>query len=418
MDDALPAAPVEDHRFPCPACGSDMRFDPASQGLRCDHCGNAEPLPPPGREARALALREIDLRDGLAPVAAAPATIAETTRVVACPNCGARTEMEAGVTAATCPYCDTPVVAADAAPDRHIKPAALLPFLLTERDAREAMKKWIRGLWFAPNALRKYARNVRPMQGVYAPHWTFDADTTTRYTGQRGVHRTETYRTSDGKTATRTRTDWYPARGTVRVRFDDVLVPATTSLPEHLRDGLEPWELKRLDPYRPAALAGFRGEAYTVPLPDAHGQAQMRMQPGIDSAIRRDIGGDAQRIASKDTAYRDETFKHVLLPLWIAAYRYGGKSWRFVVNGQSGKVRGERPYSPWKIAFAVILGLIAALAAFYLYDMAQNGGATFRQFGGGGAPAIRPAPAPTGSPLGDPGGAGGGPLGLPTVTFD
>lgn len=400
MDDLpLPPTPIEDHRFPCPACGGDMRFDPAAQALTCDHCGNAEALPPPDPAARAMAMREIDLADGMAPGGTAPEAAVETTRVVACPNCGARTEMEAEVTAATCPYCDTPVVAADAAPDRHIKPAALLPFLLTEKDARDAMRRWLRGLWFAPNALQKYARNTRPMQGVYAPHWTFDADTTTRYTGQRGVHRTERYRTANGKTATRIRTDWYPARGTVRVRFDDVLVPASTSLPEHLREGLHPWELKRLDPYRPAALAGFRAEAYTIDVKEGWSGAMIRMQPGIDAAIRRDIGGDAQRISSRDTRYGDETFKHVLLPLWIAAYRYGGRSWRFVVNGQSGTVRGERPWSKWKIAFAVVCALILGGIALYAYDASQTGGTFFGQLGGGADPSLAgAAQATTGPP--------------------
>jgi hypothetical protein len=29
-----------------------------------------------------------------------------------------------------------------------------------------------------------------------------------------------------------------------------------------------------------------------------------------------------------------------------------------VINGRTGQVQGERPYSYWKIAFVVILGLI------------------------------------------------------------
>ena len=75
----------------------------------------------------------------------------------------------------------------------------------------------------------------------------------------------------------------------------------------------------------------------------------------IRSDVRRDIGGDEQRIAAIDTDWSDETFKHILLPVWMAAYKYNGKSYRFLVNGQTGEVQGERPWSVWKIAFAVIL---------------------------------------------------------------
>ena len=58
------------------------------------------------------------------------------------------------------------------------------------------------------------------------------------------------------------------------------------------------------------------------------------------------------------------------LPVWMAAYKYRGKTYRFVVNGQTGRVQGERPYSAWKIAAAVILGLILAGAIGFV--MAQN----------------------------------------------
>jgi hypothetical protein len=88
----------------------------------------------------------------------------------------------------------------------------------------------------------------------------------------------------------------------------------------------------------------------------------------IRSDVRRDIGGDEQRISDIDTSWTDETFKHILLPVWMAAYKYNGKSYRFVVNGQTGEVQGERPWSIWKIAFAVILVLALVTGAVYLAD--------------------------------------------------
>ena len=364
-----------------------MRFDPEAGALACPHCGNARPLPPPDPAARALALREIGLREGLA-LGAGPwggrlaSAQVEETRVRQCPNCGARTETEPGVTAGTCPFCDTPLVG-ETSPDRHVKPAAMLPFALTEARAKAAMRDWLGSLWFAPNGLKAYARAGRRMSGVYVPHWTFDARTDTRYTGARGITRIETYRTGDGKTATRARTDWYPARGRVRVAFDDVLVLGATSLPEAMTDAIQPWDLRALAPYAPAMVAGFRAEAYTVDLPDAWGRAQVKMRAEIEAAVRRDIGGDQQRITSLDTATSGETFKHVLLPIWVAAYKYAGRSFRFVVNARSGAVSGERPYSKWKIALAVLAALIAAAVAAYVYDASDG------RFGdAGGAPVI------------------------------
>ena len=76
--------------------------------------------------------------------------------------------------------------------------------------------------------------------------------------------------------------------------------------------------------------------------------------------VRFDIGGDEQRTHEVDTAVSDVTFKHILLPVWLAAYKYRGKSYRFVMNGLTGRVPGERPYLFWEIFFAVVFGLLIA----------------------------------------------------------
>jgi hypothetical protein len=121
-------------------------------------------------------------------------------------------------------------------------------------------------------------------------------------------------------------------------------------------------------PYGPEYLAGFQAEGYTVGLADGHQTARERMAAVILQDVRQDIGGDEQRVDDVDTSWSDETFKHILLPIWTAAYKYNGKSYRFLVNGQTGEVQGERPWSAWKIAFAVLLALILAFGAAYLYD--------------------------------------------------
>ena len=364
-----------------------MRFDPEARAMRCDHCGNMELLPPPDPGARALALREIDIREGLAEDLRdlEPGQV-EETQVSQCPNCGARTELDEAVRAARCPFCDTPLVR-ETATDRHIKPAALLPFAWTEARAKDAMRDWLGSLWFAPNGLTRYARAGRAMSGVYVPYWTFDARSDTSYAGMRGDNYTVRERAIvDGKPTTVTRIEirWRHASGRVRLSFDDVLVPAAASLPREMVEGLEPWDLRELEPYRPAMIAGFGAEAYTVGLKEGLAAAKERMQQVIAGAVRRDIGGDHQRITDMRTQLGDTTFKHVLLPLWVAAYRYGGRSYRFVVNARTGKVQGERPYSKVKIALAVIAGLILAVLAASLYAASQGGGYSFGALGAPG----------------------------------
>ena len=370
MSEDTLTAPVEEHRFPCDQCGADFRFDPSQSRLLCDHCGNASDIEGVGPWGN-TGIREIDFNAAVSD--RLPEQEMEETRISQCPNCAAQVEFDPGIHAAECPFCATPVVA-DTGRNRHIKPKGLLPFALDEPHARDAMTDWLGGLWFAPNGLQDYARKGRKMTGIYVPYWTFDAKTRSSYQGERGTVYYETRRvTRNGKTETVrvAKVRWRPASGRVARFFDDVLVLASRSLPKSYTDRLGPWDLSAMEPYHPEFLAGFRAEAYTVELQDGFAEARAYMDRVITRDVKFDIGGDRQRVHRVDTDVSDVTFKHVLLPVWLAAYKYRGQSYRFVVNGRTGAVQGERPYSAWKIAFAVSVGLLIAAGVGYFAAMTQ-----------------------------------------------
>ena len=374
---------TQDHRFPCPQCGADLRFSPGEGMLVCDHCGHAEPLTATRRPTRPI--RELDLRHGLE--AALPDTEMEVIRTSRCPNCGAEVAFDPAVHSTECPFCATPVVT-ETGESRHIKPRGLAPFEIRESEARSAMTRWLGGLWFAPTGLRDYARKGRALQGVYVPYWTFDANTRSTYSGQRGTiyHEAQPVQLRDREGRVRTemrqvvRIRWTPVSGRVARVFDDVLVLAARSLPKAQTDALLPWDLTRLVPFQPEFLAGFRAEGYTVSLDEGMTEARAYMDRMIERDVRFDIGGDRQDIRRIDTEVSDVTFKHILLPVWTAAYRFRGKSYRFVVNGQTGKVQGERPWSVWKVALAVILGLGLAATAVFVLQLADRQGYIDLQF--------------------------------------
>ena len=362
----------DDQHFPCAQCGSDLRYAPGQTQLTCDHCGHAQAIPQASDASLSRALGELDLQRALADDL--PLDASTDIRTSTCPSCNAQVEFQGTDFATECPFCATPVVV-DTGSQRHIKPQALIPFALTEDQARGAMVAWMGGLWFAPNTLLEYARKGRALNGIYVPFWTFDSETSSRYRGARGTHHSETRtRTvmvngkSEQRSETVTRTDWTPVSGHVARDFDDVLVMGSASLPERLGNDLTPWDLAALVPYSPDYLAGFRAEGYTIALPAAHESARTTMSREIEGDARRDIGGDAQRVDSVDTDWSAETFKHILLPVWMAAYRYNDKSYRFVVNGQTGEVQGERPYSVLKIALTVLFVATLILTAIYLND--------------------------------------------------
>jgi hypothetical protein len=220
--------------------------------------------------------------------------------------------------------------------------------------------------------LKKYAYQKEKLRGMYLPYWTYDSNTTTSYTGQRGDNYEvqEQYTNDKGESSTRTVTKirWSHRSGTVHNSFDDVLVVASNSLPKKHTYNLEPWDLNSLVPFDQKFLAGFKAESYGIDVQQGFETAKDIMQDEIDTTIRSDIGGDHQQITTKNTNYKDIKFKHILLPIWLSAYRYNNKVYRFMINGRTGEVQGERPYSWIKITLAVIFGLAVIAVVYYLVN--------------------------------------------------
>lgn len=337
----------------CGGCGADLQYKPGSTNLHCQYCGAENEI-----EIEDVTIEENDYLATLHKTGGGAPT--QEINIVKCGGCSAETEFEPNVSADSCPYCGAPLVITSAHCEKVIRAESLLPFDIDDKVAYDTFRKWLNKLWFAPNGLKKYATQKELFVGMYMPYWTYDADTSTDYTGRRGDNYTETYTVNvNGQTQTRTRvkTNWRPAAGNVYVQFDDTLVRASNSLPTKLLHAIEPFDLQNLVPYNDKFITGFRTEKYQIGLEEGFELAKKRMKPRIETAIRRDIGGDQQRIHTMNTTYDNITFKHVLLPIWISSYMYEQKTYRFIINARTGKVQGERPYSVIKIVMAILGGL-------------------------------------------------------------
>ncbi|MGE0076724.1 MAG: hypothetical protein AB7S48_02590 [Bacteroidales bacterium] len=353
--------------FACTSCGADLKYKPGTDYLTCEYCGANNEIPHIDED-----IKELDFYEFLSKKLESEDTTVE--RFVKCESCGASSTIDPNVTSVLCPYCSTPLVAEQAHDEKVIQPKSLLPFKLDKNEAKGEFKKWINKLWFAPNDLKKAALNFDHFKGVYIPYWTFDTDTYTKYIGQRGEYYyvTETYTTTEnGKSVTKTREvqkiRWYPASGSVQLFFDDILTVATKSLPQKYIYNLEPWDLENLIPFDKSYLSGFITEKYQIELEEGFEIAKGIAEPEISRMVCRDIGGDQQRIISMKTNYDNVTFKHLLLPVFVSAYKFKGKLYQFLVNGRTGEVQGQRPYSWIKIALTVIaVALIITLTVLVI----------------------------------------------------
>lgn len=351
------------NRFLCQNCGANMVFDPKYGQLFCPYCQNTKAVETTGT------VDERSYEDFIRQGAANLQPMAQNAMQVGCSSCGAIVNFTPPETATQCDFCGAKIVAQPKSADPLVAPEGVLPFSVTPQTANSNYKTWLSSLWFAPSALKTMAQAGK-MSSIYIPYWTYDANTYSRYTGERGEHyyTTETYyENGEQKQRQVQKTAWYSASGSVSRNFDDVCVPATQSLPEKYINNLEPWDLQELKPYEPAYLSGHKAQTYQIALDQGFELFKSRVAGVINSDVRADIGGDEQRIYNVETQYSRITFKHLLLPIYAGAYQFNSKVFQIVVNGRTGEVQGERPYSWLKIGCLVfiILFIIILIAIIF-----------------------------------------------------
>ena len=358
------------HAFPCKSCGNRMIFSPADAALLCPYCKNTEEIVSDVVEAAEY------LYDPQADTATAPNWDAEGDVVNVCTACGAEVVTDGDDMTVTCPFCGNHYVSEPHPSLPILRPETLVPHKLSREEADRRFALWVKRRYFAPRAFRKSSHKTE-MQGVYLPYFTYDTDLYTRYAGQGGRYRTVTYTVRvNGKTETRTKTvtDWYPVAGTRQEYFDDTPFCASSHVDEKLLTKIGPFSTKNLNVYNPAYLAGFFAERYTIGLADGYRRVLPVIKERMQENIKSSLGYDTSRGMSYDHNTQRVCFKHILLPVWLSSYRYAGKVYSFMVNGESGKVAGKAPLSVWKVLFASIAALAALAAIFWLIVTFGEGG--------------------------------------------
>jgi len=356
--------------FPCPGCGNQMLFVPGSDHLKCSHCGNEKQVDRQKAESveHELVFSEDEATNNT--------DWGPEQHSITCRSCTGVMLVPASQTATVCAFCGSPNVLPQG-DSRTIRPESVIPFLVSRDQAVAAFNDWKSRRWFVPEKF-KNGTVTSALTGIYVPYWTFDASSYAAYTAQVGYYkyRTETRtRVVDGKVETYTEnvryTDWYPTSGDCSLRFDDVLIPASDQFDLELLWKLGDFDLGKLVPYAPDYLSGFVAQRYTATLQVGWSVARERMNSRLEEEIKRKIGGDEISNLSMDVRYADQTYKHILLPVWNATYRYNGELFRFMVNGQTASVTGRVPRSEWKILGFVLCWLFLAIFIFILFQQSS-----------------------------------------------
>ena len=351
----------------CPNCGAPLRFDPTSGKLACEHCRSLVDF----EQSNDVKERDfVEMRDF---------TPWRDDEVAAyrCANCGATSVLSRTALATSCPFCGSPVVLDEKATGL-VRPDSLVPFELSVKDAVAQLTAWKKRKFFAPNKFRKHTRE-KSIKGVFVPVWTFDADTTSFYSGRLGKHKTRTVR-RNGKTYTETYTEWFHVSGDIDVIFDDVMIAGSNNVEDKYFN-----EVKRIDKskyvvYSDEYLAGYIADNYTVEPTQAYRTAKQIMDSAIRDRIVRLYNADVVGTLNVKTTETSKSFKYMLFPVYVATTKFNGKVYNQYVAGfwsdrarQKACVSGKFPKSPWKILLAVLIGVAAAVGLFFLLRYALQG---------------------------------------------
>lgn len=347
----------------CPSCGASVEFNPEKGLLSCPYCGYEVEIAKPEAEEQQSA-RELDFDSAKE---RKNFDWGVDKKVIICDECAAETIYDALQVADTCPYCGSHQVMEASTIDT-LAPNGVCTFDVTAKQAGENFHQWIKGKIFTPRAA-KISAKPDSFQGVYLPYWTFDTNTMSHYNARYGKNRT--VRDSEGNT--RIETDWYTTSGVYQEFFDDELVSATKRYDREMMRKVEPFDLLNNKSYKPEYVTGFLAERYSIGLDDgfelAKNSIHDKIHNAIESKIRWERGADIVSGLTFSTSHDRITYKYLMLPIWLSSFKYKDKIFRFMVNGQTGKVGGSAPVSPVRVTIATIAGL---LAIYVIYMFAQN----------------------------------------------
>ena len=373
----MPAPKVEEDQrevvtFDCPQCGATTAYSSEEGGLTCAHCGFYEP---PKVQVVGRGAQQFEFT--LETMEKAAYGWGEARRELDCQNCGARTSMPMQELTHTCTFCGSnKVVQRDAAQDS-LRPRFLIPLLLTDPACRELAKKWLGSSWMTPATLSRLA-DIGAFSAVYLPYWTFDAVTRADWKAEVGHTESESYYDSNDKSwKTRSVTVWRWESGQVQLTIDDLLVPGTSRLSAYHLEKTNNFDLHALTAYEPKFLAGQKALGYDVPLEKAWELGRHAMRERTRDACRDQASTSQIRNFSMALDFSDESWRYILLPVYVAAYRYEDKVYQVVVNGQTGSISGQRPVDWGKVWLAIggILspGILMSLLGLITLPLAGTG---------------------------------------------
>ena len=338
----------------CQSCGYSMSFDPITQSLKCPQCGNVKSI----KSQEITGKKEYNSQSEVK-------CNKNASLRLECENCGAKTSAENNVNG-VCPYCGSTNL-------KHLsnaikfRPDAVIPFKLTKEQAIEKYRAWLGNKKCVPNKLKGTAK-LNKMEGEYFPSWDFDFNVDSKIDGVGiNTHTRKVTVNVNGQPVTRTETytTRHPFSGKRFDVFTDYLNPGHSDITGYEFRDLGYWDMSDLKVYSPEYLLGFVSKEFTYGLHDSFKNVTREAKEEITSRAKRQFRYDNYEYINVKSTFNSIMWRYIYLPVWISSFVFNKKSYRFLVNGSTGRVTGKVPRSGWKI-FGLVMGiLVGVLAVLY-----------------------------------------------------
>lgn len=354
--------------YKCPNCGGDLGFDPSSQKLKCDYCLSAfekeeiesltkqHTYDTPGQE-----IIEDDSNN------AYYQTNPGDAMLYTCPSCGAQIVTDETTSATKCCYCHNPVVFTKQL-SKEFRPSKVIPFKKSKEQALETFLTWCSHKKFLPDDFSS-PRQLENIAGLYIPYWLVDCDTRGYLHGT--GKKIKSWRSGDYRY---TQTDIYSISRTATMSFTALPHDASSKADDKIMESIAPFNLDDLEDFSYSYLSGFISEKYDVSKEDVYPLIKSRVESAVEKELRSSVlGYSSTSMAGTNVQINRTHFHYTLMPIWMLTYIHEGKTYMFVMNGQTGRTYGALPVCQKKLNRLFIIVFLISFAII-LFSLLYMGG--------------------------------------------
>ncbi len=347
---SLDSTPQNSVQYKCPNCSGDLKFDAATQGFACEYCDSLFTK----EEMDVIAAKqEVRKKE----TEADRAEFEAHTNLYSCPSCGAEIIAEETTAASFCYYCHNPVILQGRLSGEY-RPSKVLPFQITAEQAKDIFRNWCKQRWFVPKAFRS-KQQLERLTGLYVPFWVADCDVSA---DMHAIGKQIRSWTSGNYRYTETKE--FAVHRAADINFAGLPADGSSKIENELMEAIEPFNYEKAQPFDMTYLSGFLADKYDVPKANVFPRIRNRAVQGSDQLLRSTMQYSAVSVTSSAINVLRTDFEYMLLPVWFMTYQHEGKTYEFVINGQSGKLAGTPPLDKKRLRLFCV-GLAAAIGLIF-----------------------------------------------------